>query len=173
MIISNGNKKNFNITNINNDCNLTINDVIGNKKDNRECNSIYGKLCNITRYLTNQDRCYPSLDDGITVSSGESTWEQGSYTEIIPANTVTSSFRIHKIYIESTTDGGCWQLDFYKGILGNEELIGSIRQSGISEIKGDAEIKTKCLDANERVTCKASHSSGSEGITISIGYNHS
>ena len=114
------------------------------------------------RYLTNQDRCYPDKTTGITISSGSSAWETGNYTEIIPSNTITSDYRLHKIYIEATTDGGCWQLDFYKGTVGNEVLIASIRQSGISEIKGDAEIKCKCLDANERVTCKASHSAGSE-----------
>ena len=137
----------------------------------QECLNVWGRVCRILRSITNNDYCYPDKADGIIINSGEGAWIPGSYTEIIPQNVITSNFRMHKVYIEATSDGGCWQLDFYKGTLGNETWIASIRQSGISEIKGDAEIRTSCLDANERVTCKASHSAGSENIVIAMGYH--
>lgn len=146
--------------------------------DDHNCDNVYGKLCRIIRYLTNQEKCYPSQANGITISSGNNSWQTGSYTEIIPINTITSDFRIHKIYIESTSDGGVWQIDLYKGSDGNEELIGSVRQSyegtkGIMVVYNEIYIKTKYLDANERVSCKVSHSIGSETITISLGYHYS
>lgn len=175
MYISNGNKRNFYVSPNENNDNITINDIIGNKYDSHNCNTLFSKLSKILRFLTCQDRCYPSQSNGITINSGNSPWETSDYIEIIPINTITDNFSIRKVYVEDTSDGGCWQIDFYKGMSGDEELIGSIRQSyegtrGSMVVYNGIDIKTKCLDANERVSCKASHSLGSETITISLGY---
>lgn len=133
--------------------------------------NIWGKVCRIMRSITNTSQCYPSLSNGILLTADSSSWTPSDYIEVIPVNTITSDYRLNDVIIEATSNGGCYQLDFYKGTIGNEVHIGSVRISGIAEIKGNIDIRTKCIEANSRVTCKVSHSIGSETITISLGYH--
>jgi len=140
-------------------------------ENNHDDDNIWGKVCRIMRALTNTSYCYPSLANGILLTANESSWTPSDYIEVIPVNTITSDYRLHDIIVENTSNGGCYQLDFYKGTIGNEVHIGSVRISGISEIKGNRDIRTKCLEANNRVSCKVSHNIGGETITISLGYH--
>lgn len=138
---------------------------------NHDSLNVWGKVCRIMRSLTNTSYNYPSLANGILLTANESSWTPSNYIEVIPVNTITSDYRLHNVIIEDTSDGGCYQLDFYKGTVGDEVHIGSVRISGIAEIKGNVDIRTKCIEANSRISCKVSHSVGSETITISLGYH--
>lgn len=138
---------------------------------NHDSLNVWGKVCRVMRSITNTSYCYPTLSNGVLLTTNESSWTPSDYIEVVPVNTITSDYRLHDIIIEGTSNGGCYQLDFYKGTVGNEVHIGSVRISGISEIKGDKSIRTKCIEANSRISCKVSHSSGAETITISLEYH--
>lgn len=149
-----------------------IQKTVGQRQyDNHNSLNIWGKVCRVMRSITNTSYCYPTLSNGVLLTTNESAWTPSNYIEVIPVNTITSDYRLHSVIIEATSNGGCYQLDFYKGTIGNEVHIGSVRISGIAEIKGDVNIRTECIEANSRVTCKVSHSIGNETITISLGYH--
>lgn len=118
--------------------------------------------------------CYPSEDDGVDVLAGTGAYTLGSFVEIIPADTITTDFRLFKMYIDDSTDSSAsiWELVFYSGAEGSEVEIARVRQSSDGKVYGDAEIPTPVLSANTRISCKACHITGAETITISLGYQY-
>jgi hypothetical protein len=76
-------------------------DVIGNKTDNEDGDSLYAKNYINTRHIHSECEVYPpfSVSYGVTIASSATAGQHGSIVQVIPASTVTSPFDIHWINV--------------------------------------------------------------------------
>jgi len=72
----------------------------------------FDKLDVIEEHLHSISKAYPSLQAGVSVTSGIA-WTLGAFTEFIPINTITRDFDIHWLIIETVTDDEMYELVFY------------------------------------------------------------
>lgn len=160
--------------------NLLIRDVIGNKTDlvtvpYAENNSIAAFLHTGYYHVHGASFLYPDLAAPVTLTSGTASWsDPGSFTEIIPADTITKNFDIHWASlsnISATLDG---VIKFYSGDSGSEELIGSVdvvRTSNFSrEAPGPVQVPQQ--PANSRISAKFFDSTGSARTARVKLYGH-
>lgn len=143
--------------------------------DKAGCKSIYGRLCRIQQHLKNPNKVYPSLQNGIRVIAAVGFWSLGDFAEIIPIGAITNRYNIYAIVIENSNTEDIYELVLFKGAVGEEVEVGRIRFMK-SDKKGQGsstiEFKSKCFDANERISAKIASSLGSNGyVDISIFYN--
>jgi len=162
------------IPNQNSSDNTSISDVLGNKTDNVDGDSLFA-LSQVSfedRHACSQ--CYPELQDGIQVDTAAGAWTLGNFTEIIPSNAITSKFTLQYISIEAVSGNDTYELKLYKGTLGNEEGICCFRftenvTAGTGTIAFS--VNSQILDANERISAKLASANGNEDATISLEYN--
>jgi hypothetical protein len=174
LIISNGNKKNFRVSCPSSEDDYTINNVIGNKRDSCNCDSIYGRLLKIKNHLHTKSKTYPTLSDGVVVTSHSNSWTLDGAVEIIPANTVTSSFYIHWIVIEEVGTNDIYEISLYSGLSGEETELGAIRVAKTTVAgNGSSSIYFQCeeIPANTRISAKCASKKGGGSITISLAYH--
>lgn len=159
---------------INSIANKTFLDVIGRKDDDESGNSIYSAIYTILRQIHSEQKVYPSLTDGVTLTGGAGAWALGNFQEIIPANAITSPFDIHFANIGAASANDTYEIVLYKGALGSEIEIGRFRTTRVSNTSGTAPVPvlTPLLPANTRVSAKlASGTGGGDTVVGSLFYH--
>jgi len=78
----------------------------------------------VNKSSTPHIQTYPKLATSVTVSTGVAAWAEGSWTEIIPANTITEPFWLLGIYWTPTTYDGIMEIG--TGASGSEVEIANI-----------------------------------------------
>jgi hypothetical protein len=150
--------------------NNSIIESIGNKLDTLNGNSIISMLKIIDSHLHSASRCYPSLENGIDVSTSDISWGLGSPVEVIPINTINFPFSIYFVNIEGVLATDVYELVFYAGISADE--VGRIRtprDSGYPMI-GGSPVTTPIFPANTKISVRGACSQGSGQLTISVYY---
>ena len=104
-----------------------IQDVVGNKTDTHDGNSMYAVTETLLEHVHSPSKVYPTLANGVTVTTGAGAWGLGSFVEIVPASTITSDFDIHHISLEALSASGAYELVLYKGAASSEIEIGRVR----------------------------------------------
>lgn len=69
---------------------------------------------------------YPKLTAPVTLTDGGATYTLGSYTEIIPASTITTTFFIMGAVILEASSGLEYIVDIATGLAGSESFIGTL-----------------------------------------------
>lgn len=149
-------------------------DVIGNKIDTHNGNSLYSKIKTVLEHVHSSAKVYPTLANGVTITGATGAWTLGSFAEIIPASTITSDFDIHFISIENISANDVYELVLYKGAVSSEIEIGRIRfvKTALIEAVLNVPIQTPIISANERISAKlASAGGGSDTATVSLFYH--
>jgi len=121
-----------------NNCIFTLDDTliidsIGSKNDfvtvpySFGVNSILAHLNTAYYHIHGESFVYPDLAQGIRLTSGSSSWaDPGSFTTIIPEDTLTTSqFDLHWVDIYELSDNAEYEIKFYSGASGIESFIGS------------------------------------------------
>jgi hypothetical protein len=93
--------------------------------------------------------CYPTLANGIQVNTGSEGWQLGNFTEIVPANTINSSFDIHFLNFESA----------------------STREANPSVIISNVPVQVPVIYANSRISARLASNSGNRSVTLSVYYH--
>lgn len=115
---------------------------------------------------------YPTAAVGATVTSGTGAWVEGNYFPVVPINTITNSFHIHGVSVEtSTLAGGTFELSLYSGV-GHAEvarcrfaIAGGFFGNIVDLVTGTR------IAANSQIDAKLRCSVGSpDTLTISIRY---
>lgn len=119
------------------------------------------------RYLS-----YPAAADGISrASSGSTAWSYSAYTEIVPVNTITSTFYLAGLTwcwhtpVDRTDTTYEWIIELATGLAGSETLIAQIPCS----IRGDTLVgyvpsnfiifpEPKEIAANTRISVRVAYS---------------
>lgn len=154
--------------------NTYLQDVIGNKTDTHDGNSISAKLHTLEEHAHKSQNCYPTLADSVLVTADASGWTYGSWTEIVPASTITDDFDIHFANITSISAVDEYQLQIGSGVAGSEVVKACIsfeRSSNFSQ-EGSKQIQTPILAANSRIAVRlACKSTNARTVNIKIEYH--
>lgn len=151
--------------------NITMRDVIGNKVDTHDGDSIYSRLDELYDAFQLERRVYPSLAAGATVVSPAGVWAYGNYAVIVPASTITADFHILNVSIESSSvAAGVFQLELYKGAA--DDVITAVRFAMAGGFWGNMVygIGSEEVEANSQVRARLASSIGAVTLTFSIVY---
>lgn len=153
--------------------NVDIADVIGNKTDTHNGDSVYSRLDEVYDQLNLERKVYPTLAAGTTVVSGAADWTLGAYAEVVPASTITNDFHILNVAIESMNQNAVFQLELYKGA--GDDLITTVRFSVVGGFWGNSiyVVGAEEVEANARIRARLASSDGLANqatATISLCY---
>jgi len=154
--------------------NVVWGDVIGNKTDTHNGNSLYALGETQEEHFHSASKVYPTLADGVTVTGAAGAWTLGGFVEIVPASTIADDFDIHHISIEAINNVDVYELVLYKGAVASEVEIGRVRFTKTSNLDSTFNMPFQCaiLDNTERISAKvASKGGGSDSVDISIYYH--
>lgn len=153
--------------------NNTPADVVGNKTDTHDGNSIYAVIKTLLEHVHKESKVYPTLASGVTVTAGAGAWTLGSFVEIVPASTITSDFDIHYLSIESISANDVYEIVLYKGAAASEVEIGRVRVTKNAALDATLNVpfQTPLIAANERISAKVASGSGSNNLSLSTFYH--
>lgn len=151
--------------------NVTVLDVIGNKLDTHDSNSLYARVDELYDQFQQERLVYPTLAAGATIVSNAVAWTYGNYGLIVPINTITNDFHILNVSIEScNVAAGVFQLELYKGAA--DDIITAVRFAMAGGFWGNMVylIGSEEVEANAQVRARLASSVGATTITVSIVY---
>ncbi len=146
---------------------------VGNNDDNHDVASLFGQLRELIEHVHTVQKVYPTLADGVTLTTAIGDWGLGTITEIVPANTITIEFDIHEVLVEDVnTQDKTYELVLYYGA-GDTECV-RVRFAATSN-KGGVPAQfamTPLIPANSRVRAQlAIEDGGSKTIKLSLRYH--
>jgi hypothetical protein len=152
-------------------------DVIGNKDDTHNGTSIYAIVKELQEHAHEPTKVYPTLADCVTVTTAAGDWALGSFTEIVPASTITSDFDVHQIFVEDyNTSDKTYELVLYHGATDIEAGRMRFRISDGTPVgrtlSSGGQFQTPIIQANNRIRVKlAIEDGGSKTACISVRYH--
>lgn len=153
--------------------NLNIRQVIGNKSDTHDGNSIKAMTHIMDEHTHKEQKVYPTLADGVTLSSGAGDWGLGTIVQIVPISTIDSDFDIHEIVIEAVnTADKTYELVLYAGA--DDTEVGRVRFAAGSVRGGvpNVNMQTPIIAKNSRIRGKLAIQDGNgKTATISLRYH--
>lgn len=151
--------------------NAQMRDVIGNKTDTHDGNSIRALTHTLEEHIHKDSKCYPTGANPVTVTCGDSNpWVLGAFVEIVPANAIASDFDIHFINAESISANGSYELVIYAVAteIGRLRFARSTNQVRANGLPFQCEIQP----ANTQIRAKIMSSTGvANTADISIFYH--
>ena len=153
--------------------NINVVDVVGNKTDTHDGTSLRAFAHTVNEHFHNPQEVYPTLADGITLTTAAGDWALGALTQIVPASTIGDDFDIHEVVIEDVnTQDKTYELVLYSGA-GDAE-IGRTRFSSAANKGGvpNVTVQTPIIAADSRIRAQlAIQDGGSKTALISIRYH--
>ncbi len=129
------------------------------------------KLHVMEEHMHAMSQVYPSMQAGVAVTSA-GVWTLGSFTELIPVNTITSDFDIHFVVLETVTDDEEYELVFYNV----ETEISRIRFS--SDLAAGGRVISFPIPTlmpiqkkNSQIQMKLASSGDTETVVLSVIYH--
>jgi len=114
---------------------------------------------------------YPTLTTGINVVAGASWVLSAAHVQVVPANTITSPFKIIGINPAVVSANDVYEVVLYAGTAGNEVEIGRTRVTKVGNNNYSfISLPTAIQPANTRITVKLASASGGDNMTISLEY---
>ena len=96
---------------------------VGDNTDNHDGVSLFGRLRELIEHVHEVQKVYPTLADGVTLTTAAGDWALGTITEIIPINTITAEYDIHEVLVEDVnTQDKTYELVLYYGA-GDTECV--------------------------------------------------
>jgi len=146
---------------------------VGDNSDNHDVASLFGRLRELNEHVHSVQGVYPTLADGVTLTTAAGDWALGTMTEIIPINTITAQFDIHEVLIEDVnTQDKTYELVLYYGA-GDTECS-RVRFAATSN-KGGVPAQfamTPLIPANSRMRAQLAIEDGSSKTAkISLRYH--
>ncbi|MEA3225152.1 MAG: hypothetical protein U9Q07_04315 [Planctomycetota bacterium] len=130
------------------------------------------KITSIDSHVHGAQGVYPTLADGVSLTTNAADWVLGAIVEIIPASTITDDFDIHEVLIEDINIADkTYELVLYYGA-GDVEA-GRVRFSAGTTKGGvpNGTMRTPIMPANSRLRGKlAIEDGGSKTAQISVRY---
>lgn len=152
-----------------------IRPLIGNKDDEHDVSSVFGKLDILVEHGHKPARIWPDLATSVAMTAGAS-WALEKNTEIVPSGGITKDFDIHRVKLTNIESNGNYQINFFYGNTGapTANFAGStVFVKDAAQLSADDEyIQTPMIPANSRVTAKAATNLGTnKTIAVKILYH--
>jgi hypothetical protein len=84
---------------------------------------LVAKIDTIEEHIHSTALVYPVLAAPVTLTTAAQAWTFGSYIEIVPINTITSTFDLHFAMVGNISNNGDYVLSIAKGAISSEVLI--------------------------------------------------
>lgn len=156
----------LNVPTQNSSANTTERDVIGNKTDDENGNSLYARMYTHGKHIHSSGLIYPVLATSILLQKDAGAWAAfpATKTEIIPANTIALPFDLHFALATTLSANGEYTIALYQGTAGAETLIcyASAVRTAIGGTEGAIPIQTIILPANTRISAALSSSNAAQ-----------
>jgi len=159
-------KANLRVPLPNSTLNTFITQLIGNRDDKNDAETIFGFLHDMYEETHARQLVYPFLAAGILITSHLDAYTLGNFIEVVPANTITRGFHIHHLHIMSPSANGDYALGLYEGTT----PIGQITFSRTDK-KDDTEgleIFTSPCAANAQVQARLASSNAAQQDTVRV-----
>ncbi len=153
--------------------NLIFRQVIGNKNDTHDGDSLAAFAHTLNEHVHNEQLVYPTLANGITLTSHANSWELGTVTQVVPASAIGSDFDIHEVVIEDVnTADKVYELVLYSGAgdveIGRVRFAAGATRGGIPNVA----MQTPIVLADSRIRAAlAIEDGGSKTAKVSLRYH--
>lgn len=153
--------------------NVLARDVLGNKGDTHDGDSAMARLDTADEHVHSEQEVYPTLADGVTLTTHADDWVLGTITEVVPATTIGSDFDIHEVVIEDVdTVDKTYELVLYSGAgdteVGRTRFAASTNKGGVPNVF----MQTPIIAADSRIRAQlAIQDGGSKTAVLSIRYH--
>lgn len=139
-------------------------DVVGSKLDTYEGDSLYSLVSKIWPNVDAERLTYPTLATGVSIVSANADWTYGSYSEVIPADTIASAFHLLGLSVESCDQNAVFQVELYKGAA--DAIVTAVRFSVAGGFFGNQVyvVGSAQIDANSRVRARLASSNGTAAV---------
>ncbi len=146
---------------------------IGENGDNHDGASLFGRLRELIEHVHTTQKVYPTLADGVILTTAAGDWALGTITEIIPVNAITTEFDIHEILVEDVnTQDKTYEIILYYG--NSDTECARIRFAATSNKGGVPAqfVMTPIIPANSKMRAQlAIEGGGSKTAKISLRYH--
>ena len=164
-------KSDFNVPGSDSAANTSMWDVIGNKNDTHDSDSIMGQLDKIEEHIHTPSNVSPTLADGIWVSGG-AAWTLGAFSDdIVASGGIASKFDVHHVSVEAMSANDVYELVLYRGPTDVE--CGRVRFTKNANLDATMNVPmlTPILPAHSRIKAKVASATGTDAVQVSIFYH--
>lgn len=146
---------------------------IGDNDDDHNGETLFGRLQQMIDHVHSAQYVYPTLADGVVLTTASGDWALGTIVEIVPINTITSEFDIHELLVEDVnTQDKTYELVLYYGA---DDVECSRYRFAATSNKGGVPAQfgmTIIIPANSRIRGRLAVEDGSgKTAKISIRYH--
>lgn len=152
--------------------NYSWGDVIGNKTDTWEGDSLYSLARAAANRFHAETLVYPTLANGAAVVSVAALWTWSGYFTIVPANAIAVDFHLLAVQIESCDQNGVFEFELYSGP--TDDLIAAFRLVVFGGFFGNVRypLSSEPTMANSQIRARVAGGNGLiTNLTMSIEYN--
>ena len=150
----------------NGDENAIVNQLIGGQDDDHNARTIFANVDDLWFDKHSGINVYPTLADSVTVTSNAAAWTLGGFAEVVPINTITAEFHIHRVAVSAASANGEYELVLYNGTT----EIGRVSFSRTDK-KDDIEgliFSTEHIAADSQIQAKLAFSGGGGAKTAKV-----
>jgi len=154
--------------------NDTLMDVIGNKTDTHDGDSLYAMVEMINKRLHTASKVWPTLADAVTLTTTGNDWTDfGTKVEIVAANAIATAFSIDYIDVAAVGDVQQYEIKLWSGGSGEVEIAHrSFSRTAQQSQETAVPCATGILAANTKVMASiASDAANADTADIKIGYH--
>ncbi len=115
---------------------------------------------------------YPTLADGVVVTSGAGVYVMGAYVQIIPANTITKAFYITSIFLNRVSGNAGFEVEVATGAAASESKIATVFvRTDILTCSNVCVLPIPIkVASNTRISARSADSTGSLTVRVRIHY---
>lgn len=156
--------------------NVVMRDVIGNKNDTHDGDSIRAVVHTLEEHVHSSGRVYPKLANPVQLQKDAGVWAAipATKTEIVPAGAITDDFDIHWVKVSSISANGDYVICLYKGGIGVEEFIGDVpaSRSAVQSQEGSLPAITSIVPGGTRISAGLSSSNNAQdSLLVKVMYH--
>ena len=145
----------------------------GDSTDAHDALTLFGRLMLLNEHVHSAQGVYPTLADGVALTTAAGDWELGTITEIVPINTITNEFDIHEVLVEDVnTQDKTYEIVLYYGAgdteCGRARFAATSNKGGVPSVA----MMTVLIPANSRIRAQLAIEDGSSKTAkISLRYH--
>jgi hypothetical protein len=131
-------------------------------------------LRSLVKTFARKQKVYPTLTTAVTLTASATAWTLSGFIPFVPANTITSKFRIDHVSFAAFSAAVTYEFVLYKGTSGNEVEIarGRVHPGATTNSVLAYPVFTELLNANETISAKiASATAVANTVNCSITYH--
>lgn len=114
-----------------------------------------------------------NAESPLITASTATAWSYGAFVELIGTASTDEPFDLHFLNSGAATEVTTYQIQLYKGLAGNEEVISTVRFARLSNQTGASShpLMTPILPAGTRISGRCSAGVAGASVKVSLQYH--